>query len=218
MIKLSDFELSTAKEIVNIGLVKAADSLSFFLQEKILIDQIDFRIQSNKKISCYTTLKRNNNFVLTTNVIGEIQGACYLVFSKNDTKRILDKSLPGSFKFNDETLTEMGNAILLEIDNIVSASVITQFSNLLKFKMHGGVPNLKKIHGGEFLDFQKNELTNTNVAVTFRTRLISLDKTFSPEFIWALDKNFFDGVKNYIENSEELEKIKHTKEQPIKQI
>jgi hypothetical protein len=35
-------ELNAAKEIVNAGLLKAAESLSFFMKEKITLDDMDF--------------------------------------------------------------------------------------------------------------------------------------------------------------------------------
>ena len=46
---------------------------------------------------------------------------------------------------NPEIMAEMSDGILLEVDNIISASVITQFSNILNHRIHGGVPQLKKL-------------------------------------------------------------------------
>ena len=56
---LNEIELDVAKEVLNIGLSKSADSMSFFTKNKVLIRTIDLRIESIDDIKKY--LKRGGS-------------------------------------------------------------------------------------------------------------------------------------------------------------
>jgi chemotaxis protein CheY-P-specific phosphatase CheC len=211
MIELTEIELSTSKEIINIGLAKAADSLSFFMHEKILIRSIDFKIVQLKDNQYLNDEDNRKYFVLTTDVIGELKGICYLVFSEEEANRIYKMSLPESILNSEEGMKEMGPAILLEIDNIVSAAVITQFSNLLNFKIYGGVPRLEE---KTMQAFKSEIISQTNAEdymINFRAEFIASGENFNPQFIWLLNQKFFVGVKDFLENSENLKNLEKLK-------
>lgn len=211
MVELSDFELSTSKEIVNIGLAKAADSLSFFMHEKILIRSVDFEIVEVNDSNFFTKDDGKENYILTTEVIGELQGVCYLIFTKEEADRIFKISLPESITSSEESMKEMGPAILLEIDNIVSASVITQFSNLLNYKVYGGVPGLSEKTLTAFKGDILEQTCNGNCLINFKAEFVASGQNFNPQFIWLLNEKFFDGVKDFLKNSENLEKLEGLK-------
>jgi chemotaxis protein CheY-P-specific phosphatase CheC len=91
----------------------------------------------------------------------------------------------------------MSDGIMLEVDNIISASVITQFSNLLKVKIHGGVPNLKKVTSSEMEEYISSEVNNELYLISFKTSFESSKARFNPEFVWLFDNSFIDSIKNY---------------------
>jgi chemotaxis protein CheY-P-specific phosphatase CheC len=213
MVNLTELELSTAKEVINIGLSKAADSLSFFMREKILIRSIDFEIKELSSITNVPSTRSEKCYVLVTEVIGELQGICYLIFSEEEAERIFKISLPESILNDSQKMEAMAPAILLEIDNIVSAAVITQFSNLLKYKMYGGVPDLKIMAPGEFKSFMLSKSGDTDLLLSFKAEFIASGQNFNPEFIWILNPIFFDGVKSFLNNSDNIEKLKELSSQ-----
>ena len=47
---LNKEELDIAKEVVNVGLGKAADSMAFFTKEKVLIRSLNFDVKSTNSI------------------------------------------------------------------------------------------------------------------------------------------------------------------------
>ena len=94
-------------------------------------------------------------------------------------------------------MEEMSDGIMLEVDNIISASVITQFSNLLKVKIHGGVPDLKKVSFEEMEDYISSEVNNELYLISFKTSFESSKANFNPEFVWLFDNTFIDCIKNY---------------------
>jgi chemotaxis protein CheY-P-specific phosphatase CheC len=208
MFSLNSLELSTAKEIINIGLAKAADSLSFFMKEKILIRSIDFEIKEIASIQGISSLKGDKCYVLTTRLIGELKGICYLVFSEEEKERIYKLSLPETITSSPEKMREMGPAILLEIDNILAASVITQFANLLRYKIHGGVPDLKEMQSADFRNFILQNSDKQDLVLSFKAEFIASGQNFNPQFFWILDNNFFEGVKSFLNSSENIEKLR----------
>ena len=48
---LQEFELDIAKEIINIAFSKAADSLSFFTKEKVLIQIMEIKFNTSESFS-----------------------------------------------------------------------------------------------------------------------------------------------------------------------
>ncbi|BDS09783.1 hypothetical protein [Aureispira anguillae] len=188
-------ELQTAESIINQGLKSAAETLSFFMKESIEVKQIgvnDLGI-ANKgplKLKCTT-----NAHLLTTHVVGELEGFCCLVFSEEEAQLLQKTALPPEV-VNDPVMFEgMKDAILLEVDNIIAAAVITQFANLLKRKMHGSVPELSVIDATKFDAFIKEHLDDRSHVINFRTNFVAPQKSFSPMFLWFMNQPFIDDIK-----------------------
>jgi chemotaxis protein CheC len=211
--KLTDIEGDIAKEIINIGLGKAADSMAFLTQEKVFIRTVDLQILDISEINTMRPqdVADDERFVLTTNVEGEMGGVCYLIFTGEKIKRLHKKSLPESILNNPDKLRVMGYAILLEMDNIISAAVITQFSNFFKYKMYGGVPHLAKIKKEELNEFLTDHPKSSSSFIYFHSEFSTGNLDVNPEFIWFLDEEFLTGVKSVIKNDDLLMKMESSK-------
>lgn len=188
-------ELQTAESIINQGLMSAAQTLSFFMKEPITVEQIgvnDLGV-ANKgplKLKCST-----NTHLLTTRVVGELEGFCCLIFTEEEAQMLRKVALPPEV-LNDPAMYEaMKDAILLEVDNIIAAAVITQFANLLRRKMHGAVPELSVIDGAQFDAFIKDHLDDRSHVINFKTNFSAPNKSFSPMFLWFMNQPFIDDVK-----------------------
>lgn len=205
--KFNEHELDIAKEIFNIGLSKAADSMAFFTKEKVFIKSLDLKMKDVKSID---KLSRKNEdellYVLTTEVKGELEGVCYLVFSEKEVEEILKVSLPSSIIENPAKCKLMSEAILLEMDNIIAASVITQFSNFFKYKIYGDVPSLLKTSLVKFNDLVKTDDTFKYV-LYFKSEFNTTGMGITPEFIWLLDDKYIEGVKSIAQDAQRLKEI-----------
>lgn len=197
MDNIMDTELIAARSIVNKGLEKAAESLSFFMKEKIQLDDMDYSFNTSSDPANFTTKKGDNIQLLLTEVIGELKGVCCLIFSEDEANKLRDSALPAEIRNNPEIMAEMSDGILLEVDNIISASVITQFSNILKHKVYGGVPHLKKMSSDAVNNYIKEKLENDMFIVSFNTHFVSPNLDFSPQFIWLFDNSFAESVRKY---------------------
>ena len=101
----------------------------------------------------------------------------------------------------------MLDALLLEMDNIIAASVITQFSNIFKFKVHGGVPGIKRIKVSELTPTVKNMSKNPSYLLYFKSNFNTYSMNINPEFVWLLDDNFINGVKKIASDQSAIESL-----------
>ena len=197
MKNLTSQEIDVAKTIISAGLVKSAESLSFFMNETITLKDFDAEKHLDNPPLELSKKDENNIHLLTTKVIGEMKGICCLIFSEEEADHLRKAALPQEILDSPEMMEEMSDGIMLEVDNIISASVITQFSNLLKVKIHGGVPSLKKVTSKEMEEFITGEVDQELYLISFKTSFESSKANFNPEFVWLFDNTFIDCIKNY---------------------
>lgn len=198
--KFNIIEEDLAKEIVNIGLAKAADSFSFFTREKVLIRSVDFQFLKLEELSIVSHKKGENIHLLSSEIKGDMSGWCFLIFSESEALNLFQISLPESM-FNDPVkYSEMGAAVLKEADNIITASVLTQFSNLFNLNTWGHVPELQVLGRNDMIDFIASKGTEGDYVITFTATFVSDDFKIGPEFFWILDDKFVQGVRGILSN------------------
>ena len=205
--ELNKLELDTTKSIIGIGLTKSADSLSFFIKEKVKILVTDIEICSEDYSYISKKQESKSTYLLTTEIKGEIAGKAYLIFDKQEVEKIVADNLPQSIMDNPLQKAEMTMAFLLEIDNIITASVVTQFSNILDAKMYGDVPQLNILEGNKLQNYlESNNSTNTKT-IYVNSKFVAEKMNIEPEFIWPLEDNFFQSVKKVVNNLAKMESL-----------
>jgi chemotaxis protein CheY-P-specific phosphatase CheC len=195
MKNLSEKEINSAKYIISSGLSKAAQSLSFFMKETINLKETDFSITNRGDVNIKFESDTDKLFVLYTEIKGELNGICYLVFNQNEVDELCKVALPSEITGNADKLKNMQEPLLLEIDNIISASVITQLANHLKQKMYGDVPHLIVMNSSELKETIVKQLEPNNLIIGFQTEFLSSNSNFHPEFYWILEPSFIDSVR-----------------------
>ena len=203
--ELNQVELDITKEIINIGIAKAADSFSFFIKGKVMIRLLEIKVNFENSFPLSRKYLTSKNYLLKTTIKGELKGEAYLLLNEQEAEKIVDANLPDSIKNNPVEKANMTEAFLLEIDNIITAAVITQFSNIFQRKIYGDVPSLNILEGDEinqFLSVNRNKDLNV---IYFNARFITENTEINPEFIWLMDDTFFEEVKNVLSNEKKLE-------------
>jgi chemotaxis protein CheY-P-specific phosphatase CheC len=198
MEKLTQKEINTAEEIISKGLSKAAQSLSFFMKEHISLKETDFNISSEQTIEIKKSKVEENLFVLSTEIKGELKGICFLVFDQEEKDEICKVTLPPDIINNPDKLKAMQEPLLLEIDNIISASVITQLANNLKQKVYGDVPQLTLLTPSALKENIQQQMKPDRLIIGFQTEFISSKSHFHPEFFWILEPEFLQSVKRIV--------------------
>lgn len=203
--ELNRVELDITKEIINIGIAKAADSFSFFIKEKVTMRLLDLKVNFENNFPVSRKDPAAKNYLLTTVLKGELKGKAYLLMTEAEADKLVDANLPASITGNPVEKAKMTEAFLLEIDNIITASVITQFSNIFQRKVYGDVPSLNILASNEINQFLSTDLNPGLNVIYFNARFITEKIEIAPEFIWLMDDHFFDEVKNVVSDEKKME-------------
>lgn len=203
-IELSKVELDITKELVNIGLAKAADSLSFFVKSKVMLKGLNLFVKQLSEIDQLSNKKGEQIHMLSTQLKGETEGVCFLILDNTDVKKLMSEAIPTT-DLNSEQGIEMKKAFLLELDNIISAAVVTQFSNILGKKMHGHVPRYEAIEESKLDNRLRSLIELDSHLLYFKVNFVTNNNELNPEFIWALDQSFIHGVKEFASSENTLQ-------------
>ncbi len=194
----TEVEMEKAKDIITFGLLDSARSLEVFIKLEIKLDLgDDFSISENSS-NMNITDKGDEIYLLTSELIGEIKGTSYLIFSKEEVKSIMASIYPNK-EFTEEKYKKKANALILETDNIITAGVMSNLANVFNFRTYGGVPQLNIVNHNEAIRII-SEGTKKDDYVFFKAILSSKMGNIKADFIWLLDKAFVDGVKTVSKN------------------
>src|SRR5688572_8205704 len=142
--------------VMNAGFERAAESFSRLINKEVKISNTQsILIRHDDNFSCISE-EEGELYILITHIIGEISGKSFLIFNQTESREIF-KAI-GS----DEKNEKLNEAFLLEVDNIMSASVIAELSNSMSLEIYGDVPQLVKIHSMDLQDFMKAEVTKSD--------------------------------------------------------
>jgi chemotaxis protein CheY-P-specific phosphatase CheC len=191
---LNENQLETAHKIVKLGLQEATKSLEFFTKSKTRLDLgNDFKINKTSEKLDIIQKKEDKIYLLTSTIMGDLKGIAYLLFSEEEVKTIM-KSIYPNKEFDTEKYIKKSRDLILEVDNVITASVVTQFANYFDYKTYGGVPQLDIVSRADLEDIIKNGITDNNYVLDFKAQLISESVNVNAEFIWFVDDQFIEGV------------------------
>ncbi len=190
MEKISKELKAVAQEIFLKGYEKACQSFSSLSGEEVSVKNFELFFGEAPDL-LQKIIRTKNPSILITDIIGEAKGKSYLVFSEKDAKTVTDMLIQ---RMNSlQSNPDFEEIILKEVDNMVSAAVITEFSNQLDLKIYGDVPKIifPDEANKEWLadEIEHNEdmfaiLSSANFGFEHNLKI-------SPYFIWILDKEFY---------------------------
>lgn len=136
---LTAVEKDTIREILNIGLARAADSFALVAQGRVLLTIPDVLIVSVDEMLTLAASYGSQHFLVQSDIRGDFNGATLLAFSAEHVQRLsavcLRLKSPPSLE-----LSEMQRSLLLEVSNIITGALVTQLANLLKVAVYGAPP------------------------------------------------------------------------------
>lgn len=180
------------KSMIESGYDNAADSFSSLLGTPVTYDNYGINVLNSPGQVPEITQSDKPLTVVTTEIKGELNGKSYLIMDQQECDQIYAICMKAKAP---ETM--LLKEFLKELDNILSAAVITGISNTLKLEIYGDVPHIltteaKTVENIVFHDFTWNEQADVGdnyIVASIRFRL-ACDKTCQPQFIWKLDNTF----------------------------
>lgn len=188
---LTPQEIDLIKELFNMGFASAADSLSNMthckvLTQKIVLDQVD----EIRKAHIGMGSKRKVN-IFTSEIKGDLSGMSYWIVGQRDTNRLTKFIMSADIQKKPLAVRkEMQRAIMLEIDNVITAAVVTRMANLLGRMIYGNVPQHANVTRKELAGFIEESAQNVNPQIHVHTRYMVVDHAIQMEFHWFLPAAF----------------------------
>jgi chemotaxis protein CheY-P-specific phosphatase CheC len=175
------------------GYANAASALARMTTQQIGFHQIHAGFHPVGELQIDDALILNQGcLLLTTEIFGDITGKSYLFFSDKEVD-LLTVGIP----VGKDASINLKEEFLKEVDNILSASVITKLSNELKAKMYGDIPllqgkTLAKIEHTIEDDFSEQTEKIYINAISFS---VTGHPEIKPVFVWVLDSSVFESIK-----------------------
>ena len=195
---LKENELQVATKLIFDGLSMAKVSMEQILQSPVEIKRIDYG-SDTQAVPDFRSKKCDNVHVIKTALIGQLQGTSYLIFTEKEVTSLYKACLPAELLAEDSPeSTMMKIGFLTEIDNMVAAAVITEFSNFLGVDMYGHVPSLHVMDGEEVNGYLQKETNEIDSIVHFKAIFHNTEIDIAPDFIWIFQDEFVNKIKNAV--------------------
>jgi chemotaxis protein CheC len=174
--------------VFNEGFQKAASSFSKMIDRDVKVLNAQPLLGRHSTDLSRLSEEYGDLYILITNVIGDVSGKSFLVLNHDEQLEIF-KGIKSSI-----TNHALKEAFLLEIDNIISASVIAELSNVLGVEIYGDIPHLFKVHSKDFKAFLSNQISGDESTMIISNALFQFDQSeqIHPQFIWKLSSKVFD--------------------------
>ena len=168
------------------GFSNAAQALSSLVKGRVFYTSLHhgyYSLASRKLDECYQLYNEIPRILLTTEIFGDISGKSYLYLSNNDYE-LLTQAVPNL----DMNLKE---EFAKEVDNILSAAVITKLSNQLNKKMFGDIPIMAGKVTARLEDIISDDFNEHDEIVYVNSIFFTLEgqPSVRPLFIWVFDKS-----------------------------
>ena len=194
---LSCREQHIIRELLSTGYAHAARSLATLVNQPVSAEIMLFTV-SRIGVSEAIYYPEGNATLILTDIIGEVGGRSYLLLSEPECVALFGMCLPATG--TERQHAGLGEELLKEIDNIVSAAMITKLSEALDVRIFGGVPHAFtssavsiKAKIKEDMAHQKSDgLLMVSARFLFET-----DASLQPQFFWSLPPEFIQKLADY---------------------
>ncbi|MDX5423481.1 MAG: chemotaxis protein CheC [Hymenobacteraceae bacterium] len=147
---VTELERDIIKEILNIGLARAADSFAIIAKDKVLLKVPDIQLIEVKDLLGLVAKYEDTHVIVQSDIKGDFNGATLMLFSDDHVARLSEVCL-GMLEVQEGELSVMQESLLLEISNIITGAMVTQLANILKAHIYGSPPKIPKSHMADSL-------------------------------------------------------------------
>lgn len=192
--KFSPKELEFTKGMTTIALAQAVQSLSMMIKDEVLLQNFDFNKDEILKLDDFTVSQWHT---IHSQITGDFIGEAFLIIHPEDETKICDILLPKSMVGQ----MEMREAILLELANILTASMVTKYSNMLKIKLYGGVPKAYSLPLSKTQKLIQDivKADESEVDYLFHAQLSSLETGINMILLMSCNEPFYTLIHNKLE-------------------
>lgn len=178
-------------KIMGIGFDRAARSFSNLIHRKVTVTNCHSIVTDSLRSERAFAEAHGDLHVLVTQVIGDVSGKSFLIFTDKERAEVFNAM---NLRQDNEALCE---AFLLEIDNIISASVISELADSLGLEVYGDVPELHRIAAAEYSTFMEKAIGSGGASGLLFCRAtfqVGEHESTAPQFVWNLSNRIFEAI------------------------
>lgn len=138
-LSMTDLERDIIREILNIGLARAADSFAVIAQERVLLEVPNIDLLVSDDILLRVREYQAKHVPIQSDIRGDFNGTTLMFFSGQHIQRLSRVCLRMQTQESLE-VNELQESLLLEISNIITGALVTQLANILKANIYGAPP------------------------------------------------------------------------------
>ncbi|GAA4021924.1 hypothetical protein GCM10022409_02050 [Hymenobacter glaciei] len=138
-LSMTELERDIIREILNIGLARAADSFAVIAQERVLLEVPSIDLLVSNDILSKVREYQSRHVAIQSDIRGEFNGTTLMFFSGQHVQRLSRVCLRMQTTESLE-VNELQESLLLEISNIITGALVTQLANILKANIYGAPP------------------------------------------------------------------------------
>ncbi|WP_230688231.1 chemotaxis protein CheC [Hymenobacter jeongseonensis] len=138
-LSMTDLERDIIREILNIGLARAADSFAVIAQERVLLEVPNIDLLDSDDILVRVREYQSRHVPIQSDIRGDFNGTTLMFFSGQHIQRLSRVCLRMQTTESLE-VNELQESLLLEISNIITGALVTQLANILKANIYGAPP------------------------------------------------------------------------------
>lgn len=189
-------ESKFVQKMMQVAIQRAAKALSVLLNESVEPQTLNFTQQIQIK---NLLPEAPVQYLLLSLVKGDWNAQSFLILSQDNVQKMA-KLAPGA---EDSFQT----ALLLEVDNILTAAVVSEMVDLLELQAYGDLPQV--IEGSQETLQQKIEKSLEDFPLLFSLNVDFHTETedFSGIFIWCFPEEFHDIIQQSSSNPNKQKKL-----------
>ncbi|MFC6999774.1 chemotaxis protein CheC [Rufibacter roseus] len=138
-LQVNELERDIIKEILNIGLARAADSFAVIAKDRVMLKVPDLQLMEPEKLLDIVRAYENSHTIIQSDIKGELNGSTLMLFSPMHVQQLSNVCLGMKVELGD-SLNMMQESLLLEVSNIITGALVTQLANILKSNIYGSPP------------------------------------------------------------------------------
>src|SRR5688572_4735508 len=208
-LQVSELEKDIIKEILNIGLARAADSFAVIAKDIVLLKVPDLLLTEPKEIIDQIAKYESTHVIIQSDIKGDFNGSTLMLFNGDQIERLSQVCLRMEYKFDGTDISDMQESLLLEISNIITGALVTQLANILKANIYGSPPVAPK---GQIADSLKEILTHhplfQPMVFTVITQFTNFTKVVELPLMIFFDTNTFIKILDIIRSYSFMEEGK----------
>lgn len=131
---INELEKDVLREIISIGLARAADSFSSFAKGGVLLDVPDVKIMEPKVLPDVIDEYEEIYYVVRSGIRGELNGKTFLLFTAEHIGKIAQVCLEEAARSGPDAQAQQ-NAMIQEIGGIITQALARQLSKLLQVEL-----------------------------------------------------------------------------------